>query len=145
VPEDRHRLVSIASLARASGREAARPGSVCRGAETRSRRAVHSRRSATHSSIARFLWCDSPEADIGTDIRREPARRSIPRRLLPWFREVIGVRRTCDGGVPEATEAMGSFVCLVGTGAPCYPATPTDNAIRDQRGWVSIPGRDLLA
>src|SRR5207248_7784212 len=32
--------------------------------------------------------------------------------------------------------AESSFVCLVGTGAPCDPATPTDNAIRDQRGCV---------
>jgi hypothetical protein len=36
---------------------------------------------------------------------------------------------------PGRLKLWGSFVCLVGTGAPCYPATPTDNAIRDQRGW----------
>ena len=85
------------------------------------------RRAARDSLLG--VWFTEP--DIGATV---VANRGggYPRRLIAGCK-AAGVGCTATVMVPKRLKHV-ELVCPVDTGAPCDPATPTDNAIRDQRG-----------
>jgi len=110
-------------------REATHPGS-----EEGGRQFSRSGRSARFDFRPTPQSFNSPELSIGADNRRWPKERVSRGGFCPSLQSHSTSGARAKVLFPRRLDGRSNVRLPVDTSAPCYPATPTDTAIGDQRG-----------